>query len=464
MSEHKSELVLFATKPLARSLIFFFVFVTGLYEVFLYVPEWNSNKGSSYVLKDALSNLDTLKHEDSLNKDGVLHRNEQCEARNNVWYAKVHKTGSSTNSMIMYRYAWKHNLTVVPVIRPMTSSYQTHDIKKALEYFMFFGNDRNRMFHIMADHMIFKKELIQTLILPNVTFIASLRHPLAWLKSEFEEHHLKEWLYKKVKDPVKAFLQDPELFTKGTKIMGRNGLLGAFGVSPNLNNFTAIEGYIKYIEKTFHVVLINEYYMESILMLKRKLCWSTSDVIFTIKRSRSYSYKYNAYNEDLIAKHKAFTPGDYALYQHFVNHLLIELSLQPSDFWDELYEFKNIMHAVTEFCEDVAAKLRKNRKIIYDMAKERLHIIVQDIVISAVDCAIMKMDLKILRNVIRVRQNADLCLSPHVNNPSMDYINWTDKTERSISINEVLCSTWDPYYNFPLGVLASPDSYIPNLE
>ena len=95
------------------------------------------------------------------------------------------------------------------------------------------------------------------------------------------------------------------------------------------------------------------------------------------------------------------------------------------------------------------------------MARERQHIIVQDIVVSAVDCAIMKMNIQVLRNVIRVRQNPELCLSPDAKDSqaSMPFISWKNKAEGSVSVNEVLCSAWDPYYNFPLDVLASPVSY-----
>ena len=219
---------------------------------------------------------------------------------------------------------------------------------------------------------------------------------------------------------------------------------------------------IKYIEETFDIILITEYFVESIIMMKRKLCWRTSDIVFITRRVRNYNYKYSVYHQDLVDKHKSFSSGDYTLYQHFLDLFLIQLSIQPSNFWDEVYQFKNIMHSVTGFCDDVASKLRRDKKVIYHMAKRRQHISVQDITISAVDCAVMKIYYKVLRNIIHVRQNPDLCFPPNFKDPStnMRKILWKNKTEGSVIINEAYCTTWDPYYKFPLSVLATSDSYV----
>ena len=481
-------------KAFVRLLIFIFC-VCGLCTTFQYTPKNNDINEKSYGVK-GLEDIHTLVKEDSLTgKGNVLNHNRKCEhfqemscglkevlanvqtlmkeysltpkesvlcpkckAKHNVWYSKVHKTGSNTNSVILYRYAWRHNLTVVPLTGPIP-----HDAKDIKGYLTLIGKDKNRLFNITADHMPFHKEFLENLMPPDVTYIASLRHPLAQIKANFVELNLKKRLDIKAKDPVRAFLEDSEVFSRGAKIVRGMTMLTDLGMSPlSQDNVTEIEKYINYIEKTFHVILITEYFLESLVMMKRTLCWTTSDIVFIMRRVRNYEYKYSVYNQDLEDKHKAFTPGDYALYQHFLNLFLIKLSLQPSDFWDELYQFKNIMHSVTGFCDDVASKLQKDKKIIYNMARQRQHILVHSVTVSAVDCAVMKIFYKILRNVLRVRQNPSLCLAPNLKDSDthMHEIFWKNKTEGSVILNEAYCSTWDDYYRFPLSILARPDAYV----
>ena len=61
------------------------------------------------------------------------------------------------------------------------------------------------------------------------------------------------------------------------------------GVPKNkLDDMVAVKERIEFVEKQFDQLIIAEYFDESLLLAKRKLCWETEDVIYLMLRSRKY--------------------------------------------------------------------------------------------------------------------------------------------------------------------------------
>ena len=88
------------------------------------------------------------------------------------------------------------------------------------------------------------------------------------------------------------------------------------------------------ISKQFHVVLIMEYFEESLVLLKRKMCWSLKDVVY---------FKLN----QQIAKNEDWKPGiqkkimqwakaDVLLYEYFNKTLWDQIRNEGASFWDEV--------------------------------------------------------------------------------------------------------------------------------
>ena len=81
-----------------------------------------------------------------------------------------------------------------------------------------------------------------------------------------------------------------------------------------------IEKRIQYLDKVFDLVLITDYFEESIVLLKEELCWTTEEVAFLKANSRkresqsgSQNLLDSKYKEKLLEWNKA----DWKLYQHF---------------------------------------------------------------------------------------------------------------------------------------------------
>ncbi len=390
-------------------------------------------------------------------KAETVPKEEQCHVRTSIYYVKIPKTGSTTTANIMYRFAWSHNLTVFPIV--------VHKSGSPTGRLMLYGSDQKRKFDIMADHMSFDRPLAQSLMPSDAVFVATIRHPLAWLKSKLA--HLRFRRGGSINDtftndPVKTLLENAQ-----RQVLGYSGpqdpMIKYLGFNASLRaNTSAVQQYIKYLEDTFDAILIAESYDECLLLLKRKFCWNMSDIVYIKERSREYNYKDTVYNESLLSTHRHLSSADYALYNHFKQSLQIKLAFQPQDFWNELNQFRQITKSVSGFCEDIKQELKKDPKVIYIFAQKHTHISVQGVTVSAVYCAILNMEIRILRNILRIRQNPDLCFSnqiQHIHHHNLFDINWEVKNI-SIHINKLLCSPWDVYYNFPLDVLALNKAYV----
>lgn len=72
---------------------------------------------------------------------------------------------------------------------------------------------------------------------------------------------------------------------------------------------------IEEIEQHFDLILIADYFEESLLLLREKLCWSFADIIALKINARSSPY--TVLTERLVRKIRAWNKADAALYDHF---------------------------------------------------------------------------------------------------------------------------------------------------
>ena len=99
----------------------------------------------------------------------------------NIYYVKVHKTGSSTMITVLYGAARRHDLTVFPVSRdPYPGAMNNSPFKKPKEY-------QDMVYNIFAEHAIFKADIADRLMPEDTRYIATMREPLAQLRSSFVE-------------------------------------------------------------------------------------------------------------------------------------------------------------------------------------------------------------------------------------------------------------------------------------
>ena len=154
-------------------------------------------------------------------------------------------------------------------------------------------------------------------------------------------------------DPLEAFFENPKevlvnyLLTQDLRINSdrlkliRNGMFFDLGLeSKDFENSAKIRNSIRQIDQGFHLVMTMERFDESLVLLKRLLCWDLDDVVYFQLNRRDVSQKRTKISPRLRNKIRTWSRADSALYEHFNKILDKKISQQPESFRREVKELK----------------------------------------------------------------------------------------------------------------------------
>ena len=131
--------------------------------------------------------------------------------------------------------------------------------------------------------------------------------------------HLSEkFQLKNESEPFDAFASSPEKYDANG--FTANMLSRPFGTEPR--NVEEIEEMIKMIDSDFSVVLINEYFEESLLLMQEKLCMDFSDLFYVNLKVMTYRAKQKQYQKKVLENHRNWSLPDYVLYSYFKQKLI----------------------------------------------------------------------------------------------------------------------------------------------
>ncbi|XP_019628585.1 PREDICTED: galactosylceramide sulfotransferase-like [Branchiostoma belcheri] len=265
-----------------------------------------------------------------------------CLPQKSFVFIKVHKAGSHNTACILQRFVWSNNLTIVLPMNPVKSGLKTHDL-----------NYVNLPFYppydVMLHHLPYNRAKMANVMQKNVVFIAILRYPLSHLKSIYNYRHLD----RRFGLPLEGYLSNPKYLFGTILYKTRNWQAFMMGIPPEYSgNNKKAQARILELGKEFDHVMILEYYDESLILLKRKLCWKLQDILYDkqIRNYRSYSYKKTDIPEKLKENHKRSSDLDYMLYSYFNKTLWREILKEGEDFQNEVELFRRVNYKVNLFC------------------------------------------------------------------------------------------------------------------
>ncbi len=399
-----------------------------------------------------------------------------CSPKLNVFYLKISKTASYTVATIVYWLAWKHNLSILPVTQDSYVSVSPELSNTILSQVMRppDGSNVNPPFDILSDHVKYMPHDVNYLFSKNANHIVTLQSPFSQFLSYFNENNLKAWFGINGKDGAIEFLNnydyylDKMLHEKKSSTFVRNTMARYFGMNDKtFRNRTALVTTINRISQKFQNVIIFESFDESLILLRRNMCWKTKDIIYLAQQERNYQAAMTMDDYKGREAHKKLSPIDYSIYNTMLGTFLRTLSAVPDDFWEELKQFQLIEKAVKTFCIDILRKLGESPESIHEFVNRNIHLNISSepwgghFQISAVDCAWMNMDLRVMSNVLVVRQWPQLCASTIITRIQPEHlfspIRWVQ--ENVVEIHQVYCSPWEPKFGLPLQLLATREAY-----
>ena len=269
-----------------------------------------------------------------------------------IYYLKIHKTGSSTIFAILAEYCRTHGL--LPLLPVHSHINQQTPLLPEQQLML---SPKIQQYDMVFNHHVYDPAIL-TYLHDDVFRLTMLRDPFKHFVSSiiyfrrFDIKYLQRFNH--LKDPITVFLKQPSAFeVKGFDSYTNNRQSVDLGYDIrkySFSNDSYIKHFIQQTEKRFHLILITEYFLESIVVLRRALNWFTQDVIFFVKNALPESQTVLANMTDWHReRHKMFSQPDIQLYQHFLSVFKHRMS-QTRGLQEETAELKVILKKVRSFC------------------------------------------------------------------------------------------------------------------
>ena len=128
--------------------------------------------------------------------------------------------------------------------------------------------------------------------------------------------------------------------------------------SPDLSHDSqVIDNWLNELEQNFLLVMLVEYMDESLVLLKRLMCWKLQDILYHKKNEGKY-LKVDAVNKENFEIYKNWSNVDHRLYQHFSEVFWRKAHAQGPDFMQEVAHFKQVNIQVLGYCDKITPQTK----------------------------------------------------------------------------------------------------------
>lgn len=269
-----------------------------------------------------------------------------------LFFLKVHKAASTTVLNVIYRFALSRHLVVMlPVSRLANILSERSKVWTSNAAPLPPGADH---FDVLCNHLIFEESSIRRALPEDSLFVGIVRQPFDQFVSAFW-YYREKYNYSYLKKipgsrPISTYLRNPKLWEPNETQFTTSRMSIDFGMDPaRVHDKLYVNQYVKYLNDTFHLVMVSDRFDESILLMRRLLGWRVQDVIYIKNNARN-----TFYNQTFTSKekrtHRDWNPADYALYEHFAQVLDDKVRAAGEVFRQEVESFGVICQAVRDYC------------------------------------------------------------------------------------------------------------------
>lgn len=295
----------------------------------------------------------------------------QCEKEvSNFVFIKCMKCATETLASIFRRFGYVRDLNfVLPVKRNLYLGWpyplESSDIRPS-----------NYEYNILVEHSVLNYTFMKALMPLNTKFITILRHPWSQLKSAFSYFCIGD-IAKVPNGSFEKFLNNIEFYDKEYSksennwhrwcipdgfSMTRNILAHCMGIPlgfpPGTKSIygadnSVVRKYIEELDKTFALVMIADYFVESLVMLKRTMCWKFKDMFYYYSNAGLYGdtgFKNLHAEGNLYIIHRNWSSIDYQLFEYFNKTFWAKVDAEGPAFLEEVEHFKLLQAKVEKFC------------------------------------------------------------------------------------------------------------------
>ncbi|XP_070568268.1 galactosylceramide sulfotransferase-like [Ptychodera flava] len=200
--------------------------------------------------------------------------NTTCRPQNNFVFIKTGKTGGSTAASILFRYASKNDL--IPALDPKNGQYIGEDEDGNLDVFKY--NCSNFPgYNFIANHIWYNRPAMEAVV-PNAKYFTIIRSPYTHLKSRFYYQHRRH-IFPNNSNPFYDFLRKVHKMHPEVNAELGNNYCRRFGIY--FKNLSIVaQSSLEKINGELDLVMIMEHYDESLVLLKKIMCWEFEDILY----------------------------------------------------------------------------------------------------------------------------------------------------------------------------------------
>lgn len=240
-----------------------------------------------------------------------------CVPKADIMFLKTHKTASSTFLNILFRFGEKNKLKFA-----FPSSRNDFLYPAPFHHMYVHGYKPGMCYNIMCNHMRFNAAEVAKVLPRDTFYVTILRDPAQVFESAFHYYGPDVPLIRMMPGTNKMsdFLHDPDRYfipNGFNSFYLKNLLFFDFGWDNTLDpDDPRVEESIRFIAEHFHLVMLMEYFEESLILLKDNLCWEMDDLLFFKLNSRKES-TVSSLTLELRRKALEWNAIDWKLYMHF---------------------------------------------------------------------------------------------------------------------------------------------------
>ncbi|XP_072173252.1 LOW QUALITY PROTEIN: galactosylceramide sulfotransferase-like [Diadema setosum] len=235
-----------------------------------------------------------------------------CKRRYNVAFFKMHKCSSSTVQNILMRFGDKYNLDFV---LPSSGNYLGHTYFSKKAAMNFPVSDYN----ILCHHTRFSKEGFSSVMKKDALYVTILRDPATMFESTFTYMNYPQRYHLAGPSALATFLKSPFRYYQSSsgKDHVKDSMLFDLGLGMEFKfDQAAIDKKIELTSRDFDLVMMTEYFPESLILLKDIMCWDFEDIAYFKMNARSKS-QIPKISETMVKQIREWNKGDSLLYDHF---------------------------------------------------------------------------------------------------------------------------------------------------
>ncbi|XP_070546751.1 galactosylceramide sulfotransferase-like [Ptychodera flava] len=294
---------------------------------------------------------DVLKNALRLHRQGGI----LCTKITQIVYIKTHKTASSTTNSVIQRFGYNRRLAFALPKKGHIFNEKQLFTRKLLQYKRPPSNQSNH-FNIIASHLIYNRPELDKVV-PDATYITIIRSPVQRFESAFGYYNYASKVgLQASENALEKFMKEPDKYANRMEGVSRGRLRN--GMSFNLgfdhrfdDNDSAIDEMINKLDKELDLVLISDYFEESLVLLKNVLCWKLDDILYISKGIRSKNKRYTI-SKSVAERILKWNKADVKLYEHFNRTFWKKINSYGADFYKDLREYRTSLRKFQEECAE----------------------------------------------------------------------------------------------------------------